>query len=303
MASLTIHRVMFTESDCYKAGARMKPAGVQVHSTGANNPNLRRYVQPDDGLLGENPNGNSHNSPGVDVCANAYIGKLADGSAAVYQTLPWDMRCWLSGKGPNGNANKLGFIGFEICEDDKQNAEYFHGVMDLAAKLTAFLCAEYHLTWYDVQDHAELHTAGLASDHGDITHWLKLYGKNMDDFRALVALYMDEGVNVTYMDNEEPLYRAIVWADNGYPVKMRREPDQNSAVIDKIAVGTEVEVLDVLEGWSLIRHDGITGYMMSEFLKEPGTGTVTVKTDELLKIRDTMLSALAQIGELIGRGN
>ena len=33
---------------------RSSPCGVMVHSTGANNPYLRRYVQPDDGELGKN---------------------------------------------------------------------------------------------------------------------------------------------------------------------------------------------------------------------------------------------------------
>ena len=37
---------IFTENRCYKTGATIKPKGVMVHSTGANNPNLRRYVQP-----------------------------------------------------------------------------------------------------------------------------------------------------------------------------------------------------------------------------------------------------------------
>ena len=120
MRELTIYRLLFTDSDCFKKGTVQTPRGVQVHSTGANNPWLRRYVGPDDRRLGENPNGNTHNRPGGTVCANAYIGRLADGTVAVYQTLPWDYRCWLSGSGSNGNANKLGYIGFEICEDSTE---------------------------------------------------------------------------------------------------------------------------------------------------------------------------------------
>ena len=87
MRKLTIYRHYFTDSDCYHEGVRQTSIGVQVHSTGANNPMLKRYVQPDDGRLGINLYGNSHNRPGVDVCASAYIGKLNDGTVAVYQTL------------------------------------------------------------------------------------------------------------------------------------------------------------------------------------------------------------------------
>ena len=126
---LTIYRQFFTQSDCYQADDTSKFRGVQVHSTGSDNPFLWRYVQPDDGRLGVNKNGNSHNRPGGDVCASAYIGKLKDGTVAVYQALPWDTRCWISGKGRCGNANKVGFIGFEICEDDLNSESYFHAAV------------------------------------------------------------------------------------------------------------------------------------------------------------------------------
>ena len=213
MNQLTIHRLFFTQSDCYQKGVRQVPQGVQVHSTGANNPYLRRYVGPDDGLLGENPNGNTHNRPGGNVCANAYIGKLQNGSVAVYQTLPWDYRCWLSGSGPNGNANKLGYIGFEICEDDTENEQYFdQAVRGVAVLLTAYLCQEFGFSpWealtetpsdpaYAVMDHGSLHRAGLASNHGDIGLWLKKFGYTFSDFRDWVQYAMDEGVEVEYVE-------------------------------------------------------------------------------------------------------
>ena len=76
MVNLKIYKHYFTNTDCYKAAVIQESKGVQVHSTGANNPYLKRYVQPDDGRLGKNNNKNDHNRPGLDVCANAYIGKL-----------------------------------------------------------------------------------------------------------------------------------------------------------------------------------------------------------------------------------
>lgn len=203
MHHLTIHRLYFTQSDCYKAGVKQKSIGVQVHSTGANNPYLKRYVQPDDGLLGKNTNGNSHNRPGGNVCANAYIGKLQNGSVAVYQTLPWDYRCWLSGSGKNGNANKLGYIGFEICEDSTDNRGYFdEAVRGASVLLTAYLCNMLDISPYSdkLEDHAGLHGMGLASNHGDIGLWLKKFGYTFDDFRDWVSDAMDEGVEVEYVE-------------------------------------------------------------------------------------------------------
>lgn len=203
MNQLTIHRLFFTQSDCYQKGVRQVPQGVQVHSTGANNPYLRRYVGPDDGLLGENPNGNTHNRPGGNVCASAYIGKLQNGSVAVYQTLPWDYRCWLSGSGKNGNANKLGYIGFEICEDNCENEQYFNeAVRGAGVLLTAYLCQKIGIDPYSdqLEDHAGLHSMGLASNHGDIGLWLKKFGYTFYDFRDWVAFAMDEGVEVEYVE-------------------------------------------------------------------------------------------------------
>ena len=41
---MNLRKCILTENDCYRAGRTIKPKGVMVHSTGANNPNLRRYA-------------------------------------------------------------------------------------------------------------------------------------------------------------------------------------------------------------------------------------------------------------------
>ena len=52
--AMNLHTLIFTNNACYKAGRKITPKGIMVHSTGANNPWLKRYVGPDDGLLGKN---------------------------------------------------------------------------------------------------------------------------------------------------------------------------------------------------------------------------------------------------------
>ena len=37
---------MQTQSTCYKSTNKMSVKGILIHSTGANNPNLKRYIQP-----------------------------------------------------------------------------------------------------------------------------------------------------------------------------------------------------------------------------------------------------------------
>ena len=110
---MNLHTLMLTQNACYKAGGKMVPKGIMVHSTGANNPYLKRYVGPDDGLLGVNQYGNHWNTDkpgGKRVCVHGFIGKLADGSIATYQTLPWD-----TGLARRRRGNRLHWI--EICED------------------------------------------------------------------------------------------------------------------------------------------------------------------------------------------
>ena len=183
---MNLQKLIFTENDCYKAGKTIVPQGIMVHSTGANNPALKRYVGPDDGKLGVNKYGNHWNVPGLSVCVHAFIGKLADGSVATYQTLPWDRRGWHCYKGENGSGNNT-HISFEICEDGLEDGVYFGKVYREAVELCAFLCKEYGLPVESIICHSEGHDLGIASDHSDVMHWFPKHGKSMDTFRADVA--------------------------------------------------------------------------------------------------------------------
>ena len=185
---MNLHKCILTNNDCYIRGRTIRPRGVMVHSTGANNPNLRRYVAPNDGLLGE-PSLRHWNQSGVGACVHAMIGKLADGSVATYQTLPWTMRGWHCGTGTSGNSANNTHISFEICEDGLTDASYFQAVYREAVELTAYLCKEYGLDPLAdgvVICHAEGHKRGIASNHADVLHWFPKYGKTMDDFRGAV---------------------------------------------------------------------------------------------------------------------
>lgn len=183
-----------TENDCYKEARPMTPRGIVVHSTGANNPYLLRYVQPDDGALGVNRYNNSWNRAGVEVSVHAMIGRLYDDTVACYQLLPWNIACWGVGRGSKGSYNydPTGHIQFEICEDALDDAAYFGEVFDTAATLCAYLCRMWGLTADDIVSHAEAGKAGYGSRHGDPDHWLKKFGRDMDWFRAAVRARLAE---------------------------------------------------------------------------------------------------------------
>jgi len=179
---MNLHKLILTENACYKAGRTITPKGIMVHSTGANNPYLKRYVGPDDGLLGKNEHNNHWNQhkPGDrQVCVHAFIGKLSDGTIATYQTLPWNHRGWHCASGPNGSGNNT-HIGFEICEDGLADAAYFDKVYREAVELCVYLCKLYALTENDIIGHYEGYQLGIASNHGDPRNWFPRHGKCMD---------------------------------------------------------------------------------------------------------------------------
>lgn len=183
---LAIKQCILTKNDCYKENRIIKPAHIVVHSTGANNKSIKRYVQPDDGVLGVNLYKNDWNRSGVNKCVHAFIGEDKNGVVRIYQTLPWTMRPWGCGSGKSGSYNNNA-IQFEICEDNLKNAAYFNEVMDKAISLCALLCKTYNIPVTEVVSHHEAYLRGYASNHGDIDHWLKIYGKTMDWFRGCVA--------------------------------------------------------------------------------------------------------------------
>lgn len=183
---MDIKKCIFTKNDCYKAGKKIKPKRIVVHSTGADNNTLKRYVQPDDGLLGDNKYDNDWNRPNVKKCVHAFIGCVASGMVMIYQTLPWDMRSWGCGNGKKGSYNNSA-IQFEICEDDLNDRNYFNAAFEQATDLCAYLCKTYDIPVSEVVSHNEAYKRGYASNHADCDHWLKKYGKNMDWFRSVVA--------------------------------------------------------------------------------------------------------------------
>lgn len=214
---MNLHKLFLTNNECYKVGRTITPKGIMVHSTGANNPNIKRYVGPDDGLLGVNQYNNHWNQDkpdGRQVCVHGFIGKLADGSIATYQTLPWNYRAWHAG----GSANDT-HIGFEICEDDLTDTSYFSAVYKEAIELCVYLCKQYGLTEKDIICHSEGYKLGIASNHGDVMHWFPKHGKSMDIFRADVKAGLaatETPVQSVTLDTPKKYYRVQVGA---YSVK------------------------------------------------------------------------------------
>ena len=164
------------------------PAGIIIHSTGANNPNLRRYVNSPD-ICGENPYKNYFDRPDSDVCPHAVIGLDKSGEVRAAKLLPWNICCWGCGSGSKGSYNySPAYIQIEIAEDSLADREYFERAFTLAADLCKRLMKNYpSIKPENIISHHEAHLRGYASNHADCDHWLAKFGKNMDWFRALVS--------------------------------------------------------------------------------------------------------------------
>lgn len=221
---MNLRKCILTKNACYITGTAMVPKGVMVHSTAANNPYLKRYVQPDDGFIGKNTyrnHWNTYHPGGREVCVHAFIGKLADGSIATYQTLPFNMRGWHAG----GSANNT-HIGFEICEDNLQNKSYFEAVYKEAVEFTAYLCREFSLDPMGdgvIICHSEGWDRRVACNHSDVLHWFPKHGKTMDDFRKDVATLLSAKEDKTKGEEETALlYKHLSDVPDAYRPTIRK---------------------------------------------------------------------------------
>lgn len=184
-------KILATKSDCYKAAQKMTPKGIVVHSTGANNPNLKRYVAPDDGVIGVNPYNNSFNEPGQDVCPHAVIGKDKNGAVKTYQILPFDICCWGVGSGSKGSYNyNPAYIQFEMCEDGLTDKTYCTAVYNKSVEFCAYVCKTYNISADNIVSHHEAGQRGYGSSHVDPDNWWSKHGYTMDGFRKAVKSKM-----------------------------------------------------------------------------------------------------------------
>ena len=247
---------------CYITAQKMIPKGIVVHSTGANNPNLKRYVDaPNE--VGINRYGNHWNVAkpgGRKVCVHAFIGYDKNKQVRVAELLPLDICCWGVGTGKKGSYNyDPSYIQFEICEDDLSDKKYYEQVISLAAEYCAELCRIYGISTDNIVGHCEAYRLGYGSNHSDPEHWMNKYGETMSDFRVRVLGLLDNGKEkdkntesacakkdkikkgdlvsisddaVYYNGKEVPLW---VRSQNWY---VKHDPRGDRAVIDKNETGT-----------------------------------------------------------------
>lgn len=305
---MNLYQCMFYKNRCYSNSSTMVPTKIVLHSTGANNKTLRRYVQPHSGqttgmmkilpesatytrsqllaIIGQNAYSNDwnriiYNSDGTErkVCVHAFIGTLKDGSIATIQTLPWTLKCWGVGKGSKGSYNTCA-IQFEICEDNHSDASYCNETFKEAAELCAYLMKTYP-TITEIVSHDEAHDRGYGSNHNDPTNWWPKHKKTMDMFRARVNELL-KGSNNTSTSNKDSDNTSVSWGST-HVVKIN---DTLSSIAKKY--NTTVALLveyNNIENANLIR--------VNQVLKVPG---VSASVNVAYGLKDFIMDVQEAIG-------
>lgn len=92
--------------------------------------------------------------------------------------------------------------------------------------------------------------------------------------------------------------KLIVTADAGSTVNLRQSASTSSAVITKIKIGTEVELIEkVTENWCKIKYDKYEGYMMAKYLKSPNQSKIS--QEDLHTIYNSLQETLTLIEKIL----
>ena len=95
---------------------------------------------------------------------------------------------------------------------------------------------------------------------------------------------------------------------SGKTVNFRTRPDREAQLVERVPVGSQVEVVEDLGAWCKIQWAGKSGYMMSNYLEydgQSGESTPGLSDDDYMRI-DQALKAIETavdiIGNIVGRG-
>lgn len=275
---------IMTNSTCYLETTSIIPKGIMVHSTGINNPYLKRYVQPsksDENYntlitdIGINTVGNDFNHSFQKEGYNAWIGKLADGTVTSLQTMPWNFRSYGAGFGINGTCDD-NWIQIIICEDELNDGTYFTQVYNELCQLIAYLCIKYKINPLDyvtinnqtiptILSHQECGDLGMGTKYIDVKHWFDIYHKTMGNVKFDVRRLMKTKENplsglkgsASYLVIQPPLFEPYKAKITAKKINIRSDSSLEANIIKTLKKGQIVEILEEKDNWGRIESGWI----------------------------------------------
>lgn len=96
------------------------------------------------------------------------------------------------------------------------------------------------------------------------------------NYHGLLTILKNAGAGTIVIppssDTPQTGSRAVVVADSGSTVNLRRTPSLRGALIKRVPLGTTVDIIAPGEEWAKIKYGNYTGYMMAKFLDIIGDG-------------------------------
>ena len=70
---------------------------------------------------------------------------------------------------------------------------------------------------------------------------------------------------------------AVVYAQKGQTVNLRKRPQKDAPLVCRVPIGTVVSVSETADGWARVQANGENGYMMQTFLAQDEENGAYVK--------------------------
>ena len=101
-------------------------------------------------------------------------------------------------------------------------------------------------------------------------------------------------------ENNGVIYVGRVTAQSGSTVNLRAEPSKSAKVLEKVKVGTAVNVIGSADGWLHVETATNQGYMMEEFVEREDVDIFQTETPTLAELAERVEKLEARVASLEG---
>ena len=214
-----------------------------------------------------------------------------------------------------------GALLFILEQDGKEPAKYRHDGIGNAS----------HIGIVTHRDAGAIHSSASRgcvawskfSDKSISGGWNRIGLLKCFDYGKVINWTLDHSGAAPADQNEregKPM-QGIVTAQSGSTVNLRKSPSLSAALVERVPIGADIDIIELGDTWSKVEANGKTGYMMTEFIQLDGEvvpgedeqlpavepdpdGAVQLRVSyESLAAAYPFLKAICdQIVELVGRG-